>query len=153
MVLLILGFSIVIKLLIWPFCNNLDTHRIFGHYCLAPRDFGNFTTTCCVSPLKFEDLRPYALVFGTPCFKFPTHALRRVVEFFEVSMVHFLSKKMIPQVFSNFDHLGKITQSLHCTTSTSTTVCQGIHHYIKVFILNQERNPFEFFSSQYQFDI
>ena len=31
------------------------TRGIFEQYCLTPDDFGNFTTQCCVSPLKFEN--------------------------------------------------------------------------------------------------
>ena len=47
------------------------TRGIFGQYCLAPADVGNFTTQHCVSPLKFENL----LMIGTRSFKFPTQAL------------------------------------------------------------------------------
>ena len=47
------------------------TRRIFGQYCPAPAAFGNFTTYCCVSPLKFEDL----LLIGTRWSKFPTQTL------------------------------------------------------------------------------
>ena len=51
------------------------TRGIFGQYCLAPADFGNFTTQRYVLHLKFEDL----LLIGTPCFKFPTQALLNIL--------------------------------------------------------------------------
>ena len=49
--------------------QGLSQHGCQG--CLAPADFGNFTTYCCVAPLNFEDF----LLIGTRCFKLPTQAL------------------------------------------------------------------------------